>query len=333
MTQLAAGRHVAAYWKHKDKGKVQCLLCPFNCVLGEGKTGICRGKQNIGGALYAINYGLTTSLNMDPIEKKPLYHFHPGAQILSIGPNGCNLTCNFCQNYQISQQTVATSRLSPHDAAEMAAASGSLGVAYTYTEPLIWFEYVLDTAREVKQRGMANVLVTNGMINPEPLEELLPWIDALNVDIKSMDPVFYKKVCRGMLEPVLGAVARAAQSAHVEITNLVIPGLNDSDENFEKLTDFVAGIGELIPLHFSRYYPAYHQDAPATPLRTLERAAGIAAKKLKYVFIGNINSGWTDTHCPSCKIAIIERSDYFVSRVDIDNGRCRHCGAHTGVIT
>ncbi len=325
--------HPASYWQPVDKGRVQCLLCPFNCVLPKGKTSICRGKENIGGELYAVNYGLTTSINIDPVEKKPLYNFYPGTKILSIGPNGCNLRCDFCQNYYISQEEAQVTYLAPEKAAELSDHGGCIGVAYTYTEPSIWFEYVLDTAKAIRAKGLKNVLVTNGMINREPLEEILPWIDAMNVDIKSMDKTFYKKTCRGKLDPVLETVKRSVGSTHIEITNLVIPGLNDSDEMFEKLTDFLAELDPMIPLHFSRYHPDYKQTASATPLDTLYHAADIASKKLKHVYVGNIMSdSHSQTRCPECGKVVIERSGYSIPEINIIGGKCGFCGAYTGVV-
>jgi len=322
----------AAHWLKRPKGGVECRLCPFNCVLSEGKTGICKGKKNIGGSLKAINYGLTTSMNMDPIEKKPLYHFFPGSRILSIGPNGCNLKCDFCQNYGISQEEYPTRFFSPEEIVNYALSKGSIGIAYTYTEPLIWFEYVLDCSKAARAKGLVNVLVTNGVINRDPLDELIPWIDAMNIDIKSMDDRFYKKICKGPLNVVLDSVRRAVGSVHVEITNLVISGLNDSDDLFFRLTDFLADLDPLIALHFSRYHPDYQQTAPRTPVKTLERAVSIASKKLKHVFIGNIASDSANqTLCPECRNVIIKRRGYIVEKVTIDKGKCRLCGADTGV--
>ena len=326
--------HPAAHWRPAPGGKTQCLLCPFNCILAEGQTGPCAGKKNVGGRLIAVNYGLTTSLNMDPMEKKPLYHFLPGSMILSVGPNGCNLGCDFCQNYQISQDQASVSYIPPEDLASIAASQGAAGVAYTYSEPLIWYEYVMDAARAVRARGMANVLVSNGYVNPGPLEELLPWIDAMNLDIKSMDPVFYKKICKSALPPVLETARMAAKKIHLEVTNLVIPGLNDDDEMFEKLADFLAELDPRIPLHFSRYHPAYKRSTPPTPAETLERAAQIAARRLKYVFVGNIHLGrWQDTICPGCGEVLIERSGYNIQVVELDGSLCRFCGMDTGIVT
>lgn len=328
-----ADYHPAAFWRPRPNDRVECQLCPFNCVLSKGKTGICKGKRNIGGSLKAINYGLTTSVNVDPIEKKPLYHFFPGSQILSIGPNGCNLSCNFCQNHSISQDDYPTRYFSPEEVVSYALSRGSIGIAYTYTEPLIWFEYVLDCAKAARAKGLVNVLVTNGVINPDPLEELLAHIDAMNIDIKSMDERFYKKICKGPLDAALESVKRVAGSVHLEITNLLIPGLNDTDEMFIKLTDFLAGLDKLIPLHFSRYHPDYKQTAPSTPVETLERAAKIASKKLKHVFIGNIASDkQNQTLCPECRNVIIERRGYLVHKISVDDGKCRFCGAGSGVV-
>ncbi|MBI4828720.1 MAG: AmmeMemoRadiSam system radical SAM enzyme [Nitrospinae bacterium] len=326
--------HPASHWTKLPDGRARCELCPVGCVLSEGKTGVCRGKQVIGGEMIAVNYGRTTSLNLDPVEKKPLYHFHPGTRILSVGPNGCNLKCDFCQNYHISQVEAPTEMLSPEDLAAEAAKTGSIGVAYTYTEPLIWFEYVRDAARAVRERGMANVLVTNGFINPKPLEKLLPWIDAMNLDIKSMNPEFYKRVCKANLAPVLETAKMTAQAGvHLEITNLVIPGQNDSDALFESLTDFVAGLGRFVVLHFSRYHPAYKRTTPPTPLESLLRAETIARRKMPYVFIGNIHDpGGEDTHCPSCGKKIIERWGYSVGAINVTNGMCDYCHKPTGII-
>jgi len=325
---------VASWWRPLENGKVRCELCPFTCELGEGKTGICRGKKNIGGSLYAVNYARTTSINLDPIEKKPLYHFYPGSSILSIGPNGCNLACNFCQNYHISQKEFPTRYLPPKDAVTLAKAAVSVGIAYTYAEPLIWFEYVLDTSHAVREAGLKNVMVTNGVINQGPLEEILPVIDAMNIDVKSMDPSFYKRTCKGPLEAVLETVKASVKKTHVEITNLVIPGLNDSDEMFEKLTDFIAELNPFIPLHFSRYHPDYKQNAPSTPFPTLLRGIEIASKKLKFVYIGNVpQEKYSQTNCTNCGKVIVTRSGFMTLELHVRHGKCGYCGADAHVIS
>lgn len=327
------GEHIAAHWVARDKGRVQCLLCPFECILSDGKTGICGGKRNVDGSLIAVNYALTTSINLDPIEKKPLYHFYPGSNILSIGPNGCNFGCQFCQNYAISQKDAPTRRLTPQEAVSMAKQVESVGLAYTYAEPLIWFEYVMDASITARKAGLKNVLVTNGFINPDPLEEILPLTDAMNIDIKSMDPEFYTKICHGKLAPVLETVRRSTMKTHVEITNLIIPGFNDSDEMFEKLTDFIAELNPEMPLHFSRYHPDYKFSAPATPYETLLRAVEIARKKLKFVYTGNvIQEKYNQTICPGCGETVIKRLGFSVISIAVKNGKCERCGCGVNVV-
>ncbi|HHE40050.1 MAG TPA: AmmeMemoRadiSam system radical SAM enzyme, partial [Candidatus Cloacimonetes bacterium] len=225
----------AQFYKKLDNNAVQCQLCPQMCTIEEGKRGMCFGRMNKKGILYAENYGETISISMDPIEKKPLYHFYPGKEILSIGPNGCNLTCDFCQNYTISQQKAPTSSLKAEDLIALCKKYNSIGVAYTYTEPLIWYEYILDTAKVLRAHDLKVVLVTNGFINPEPLKQLLPYIDAMNIDLKAFNNDFYKTYCSGRLEPVKNTIGIAAQHTHLEITNLIITDLNDSRSEIEEL--------------------------------------------------------------------------------------------------
>jgi len=337
-----AGLIEALYWSKGDNNSAECRLCPIHCRVKEGKVGVCRVKKNIGGKLYATGYGLTTSLNVDPIEKKPLYHFYPGTSILSIGPNACNLKCSFCQNYRVSQENASVSYLSPERPAEIAAETPNcIGVAYTYSEPLMWFEYLLDTVGHVRSAGLKNVLVTNGHLEEEPFNEILPHIDAMNIDIKSMDDSFYKKTCKGSLKSVLKNVENAAGKIHVEITNLVIPGLNDSVHNFEQLSAFLADIDPDIPLHFSRYHPAYKMERPATPVETLLRAREVARKRLKHVYVGNVLlPGDNDTACPSCSERVIER-DYMGIRfgakdhesIKVKDGKCQKCGGIVNIVS
>jgi len=283
----------ALYWE-KISGAavpaVHCLLCPHECKIADGAEGICGARQNNGGKLYSLIYGETTSVALDPIEKKPLYHFHPGEYILSLGTKGCNFKCPFCQNWSISQDGGApTEKITPSCAVAKAKELGSFGIAYTYNEPFIWYEFVLDTAKLAKKSGLENVLVTNGFVNPGPLREMLPLIGAMNIDLKSIDPGFYVKYCKGSLEPVLSTIKTSAKSCHVEITNLVITGLNDTDEDFRKLSDWVCdNAGPDTPLHFSRYFPCYQMENPPTPKEALERARAIASKRLKYVHLGNV---------------------------------------------
>lgn len=324
----------AEYSERLGDNKVRCLLCPAECLLTENKKGICGSRFNREGELMTDNFGELVSACYDPIEKKPLYHYYPGSVIFSTGVNGCNLNCSNCQNWEISQTRVPTRFVSPEDLAQLAGRHNSIGVAYTYTEPLIWFEYIKQAGRLIKEAGLRNVLVTNGYINPEPLKELLPIIDAANVDLKGMQPGFYKRICKAKLEPVLKNIRTLYDHGiKLEITNLVIPGLNDSDEDFEKLSDFVADISNKIPLHFSAYYPTYKMDNPPTPGSTLLRAYEIAGKKLEYVYLGNVRLlGKSDTFCPDCGEKIISREGYRVEIVSLAGGKCGRCGYSTGIV-
>jgi pyruvate formate lyase activating enzyme len=311
---------------------VRCLLCPHNCVLAEGRVGICSGRKNLGGKLYATNYGETVSIGMDPIEKKPLFHFYPGSSILSVAPNGCNLRCPFCQNWQISQGRCETQFISPSRLLELAVEQKSLGVAYTYSEPLIWFEYLLDSGGLLHEQGLKNVLVTNGLINEEPLDELIPIIDAANIDLKAMDEDFYREV-KGDLKTVLATTGRVKDHWHIELTNLVIPTKNDSLEALSYLIDFIAELDDEIPLHFSRYFPHYKYDIPPTPESTLRDAWELARKKLKYVYVGNISmEGAQDTRCPECSELLIRRSYFATEIVGLTGCNCRKCGYGINVV-
>ncbi|HHI87549.1 MAG TPA: AmmeMemoRadiSam system radical SAM enzyme [Candidatus Cloacimonetes bacterium] len=318
----------AKYYKKLDDSAVQCQLCPQVCEIGEGKRGMCIGRKNEKGLLYAASYGETISVSMDPIEKKPLYHFYPGKQILSVGPNGCNLTCDFCQNYNISQQRAVTSAITAQGLVTLCRQYNSIGVAFTYTEPLIWYEFILDTAKILKENKLQVVLVTNGFINPKPLREILPLIDAMNIDLKSMNNEFYKRYCSGLLEPVKQTIKTAAPSTHIEITNLIITDLNDSRDEIEELVDFVASVDPEIPLHFSRYFPVYKMNKPPTQPATLKMAFDIAKKKLSYVYIGNIQIPDThNTHCPDCDELLIKRAGYYTMIENITKeDTCRNCG-------
>jgi len=320
----------AAWWHPLDNGQVACDLCPIDCRLRKGQTGPCASRANHAGQMVPLHYGRIVSSALDPIEKKPLYHFHPGKSILSVAAPGCNLHCMFCQNWTISQDGDArTMKSSPSDLAAMAQAEESVGVAFTYSEPLVWFEFVRDTAQMVREKGLKNVLVTNGYLNPEPLDELLPWIDAANIDLKSMDDVFYRKICKARLEPVLAAIKKFHEAkVHLEITNLLIPGHNDSDDQITALVDFVAELDGDIPLHFSAYRPAWKFNAPPTPAETLLRAKELADEKLTFVYLGNAHTATgRDTICPACGTVVIERSGYQSAAKFINGDRCPGCSA------
>ncbi|PKK84554.1 MAG: AmmeMemoRadiSam system radical SAM enzyme [candidate division Zixibacteria bacterium HGW-Zixibacteria-1] len=324
----------AAYSELLDGGKVRCHLCPAECLLTEGKIGICGSRFNSNGKLMTDNFGELVSACYDPVEKKPLYHFHPGKAIFSTGPNGCNLNCSNCQNWEISQGHVPTRFVAPPDLVNLAGRNGSIGIAYTYTEPLIWFEYIREAGKLIKDAGLKNVLVTNGYINEKPLMELLPLIDAANVDLKSMSPDFYKRICKGKLQPVLDNIKHFHEAGvKIEITNLVITGLNDSDHDFEAISDFVASVSTHIPLHFSAYYPTYKMNNPPTSVQKLMRAYEISSKKLDFVYLGNVRiPDRSDTFCPQCKERLICRSGYHIEILELENGKCKNCSHDLNII-
>jgi pyruvate formate lyase activating enzyme len=332
MTEIP--HYPASYWEAGSDGKLHCRLCPHHCAIAPEGVGICRVRKNLGGKLYSLNYGRVSAVALDPIEKKPLFHFHPGRMILSLGTLGCNLSCGFCQNWQISQEAVPTKELSPQGALALAQSySDNLGIAYTYNEPFIWFEYVLETAKLIREAGLKNVLVTNGYVEAAPLGELLPYIDALNVDIKSIKDDFYKKLCGGRAAPAARTVEIAHSRCLVEVTNLVIPGWNDGEEDFRRLAEWLAGIDPDIPLHFSRYHPAYKMREPATPGETLRRAKAIAEEKLRYVYLGNSDEpGGEDTHCPNCHKPVVARRGFAVIANRREPGRCRECGTSLPIV-
>lgn len=273
--------------------KITCGVCPHLCSLDEHQTGLCRARSNEGGKIIPINYGLLTSIALDPIEKKPLKHFHPGSNILSVGSFGCNLKCQFCQNHEISMASKEKSNASyvaPEDLV-MAAVDliprKNIGIAYTYNEPLVGYEYVRDCAKLVKEKGLNNVVVTNGCFLRQPMKEIMPLIDAFNIDLKGFTYEFYKKI-GGDLETVKDFIAFAAESSHVEVTTLIIPDENDSEEEIESLSKFIAGINSDIPLHLSRFFPCYKmQDKNSTEVKKVYRLADIARKNLNYVYEGN----------------------------------------------
>lgn len=306
----------------------ECRLCPNHCRIAEGKRGRClaRGRENGRGILHT--YGQVTSAHVDPIEKKPLYHFYPARPIFSIGSYGCNLACRFCQNHEISQQVCPTEAVSPEKLVSLAAeVPDNIGVAFTYNEPGIWYEYIMDSAPLLHGKGMKTVMVTNGYLEPEPWRSLCGVIDAMNIDLKGFTKEFYRDITRGSLDPVLENIATAVRACvHVELTNLVVTGLNDEPSAFEKMIDWIAALSPDLPLHLSRYFPRFHETAPPTPAGTLEEFARRAAAKLKYVYIGNLAADHgQDTLCPACGRSIIRRTGYRVEIVQ--QGAVCVCGA------
>jgi len=273
--------------------KAICRICPHACALEEGQKGLCKARVNRGGTVECENYGAVTSMALDPIEKKPLARFYPGSTILSVGSYGCNMRCPFCQNSDIaaaSADDIPCRTVPPEQLADTALAlvpRGNIGAAYTYNEPLIGFEYVLESAKTVRERGLKNVAVTNGMICREPLLELLPYMDAMNIDLKSFDDDIYRRL-GGDLETVKNTIRLAAEACHVEVTALIVPGMNDSVEEMESLSGWLAGVGGEIPLHITRFFPRHQMaDALPTPMVSLDALFAAAKKNLKHVYRGN----------------------------------------------
>lgn len=333
----------AKYWKKLDDDSVRCLLCPHVCLIPPGKGGGCWVRVNENGKLYSYIYGRVSSSAWDPIEKKPLYHFYPGSVIYSVGTIGCNFHCPQCQNWEISQlpghyglerALSYTAYLPPEEAARRALSRGSIGIAYTYSEPIIWFEWVYDTAKLVKEAGGVNVLVTNGFINPEPFKELLPLIDAANIDLKGIKQEHYD-FYGGRLEPVLRTIKLAAGKLRIlELTNLIVTGVNDSTEDIKQLVDWVYNeLGPDVPLHFSRYFPAYKYDAPPTPIEKLKFAYEYASEKLNYVYLGNVlDVASNTTRCPKCGAELIVRQGYFTRVKGLAGKKCSNCGYEINIV-
>lgn len=322
--------HPARYAESLPDGRVRCLLCPHGCVIADGESGRCGARRNEGGALVASSYGLCLSAVMDPIEKKPLWHFHPGASVLSVGSWGCNLSCRYCQNHELSTARSGGRYISPEELCEAAAAErGNLGVAFTYNEPLIGFEWVYDCARLLRRRGLKVVLVTNGYLNPEPLRELLPLVDAANVDLKSFSDGFYRDLCGGRVEPVKEALKLFHAACHLEVTKLLVMGHEDPVSDAERIAAWIAEtLDPDVPLHLSRYFPRHEWSAPATPQRVMEAAVAAAREHLRFVYAGNASvRGGDDTVCPSCGGTLVSRMGYHVRLRGVSGGRCTACGA------
>lgn len=319
------------YYKKGKDNIVKCHLCPHNCTIKEGNTGVCKVRKNIEGRLISLSYGKITSYAYDPIEKKPLYHFYPGRNILSIGSFGCNLACDFCQNWEIAQEQSLTMEIEDEDVLLLGKSRDSIGIAYTYNEPSISYEYVYHISKLAKRHGLKNVLVTNGYINEEPLKELLPYIDAVNIDLKSMNDDFYRTICKGTLEPVQRTIELVAKSTHVEITTLIIGSKNSSEEEMDKLGQWIASIDKTIPLHLSKYHPAYKMKVPETKYEILIRAKEITKQYLDYVYIGNVWGIDNNTYCPNCHNELIYRhSDVEVTGI-LDE-KCNSCGQKLNII-
>jgi len=314
----------AMYQQKEENHHVKCLLCPHHCSIGLGNVGRCRVRINVDGTLYTQNYGKVVSHAYDPIEKKPLYHFYPGSSIFSIGTFGCNLACDFCQNSELVYYNGQVAEVSDEDILAAARRKNSIGIAYTYNESTIWYEYVLHVAKLAHEAGLENILVTNGYINQEPLRELLPYIDAMNIDLKSMEASFYKTICKGSLEPVLHTIEVSSQYTHVEVTTLVIEGENSKFSNIEAVAQKIASINKAIPLHLSRYHPAYKMKIPPTPIETLIQAVDISKKYLDYVYMGNVLGADQNTYCKTCGNTLVVRN-HTISVIGMEGKRCNAC--------
>ncbi|MEI7640403.1 MAG: AmmeMemoRadiSam system radical SAM enzyme [bacterium] len=318
----------ARYYEKAQGKQTRCLLCPHNCLIADNKTGICEVRTNKNGILYTQVYGEVSGYAVDPVEKKPLYHFYPGRTLFSIGTWGCNFKCAYCQNWNISQQQVETTHFKKEEIVAMALREGAVGIAYTYNEPTIWHEFVHDTAVYAKARGLKNVMVTNGFINEAPLADLFPVIDGMNIDLKAFTEKFYTETAKGNLAPVLKSIKTAYEAGvHIELTNLVVPGLNDSEREIMEMTEWIAALSPEIPLHFSRYFPQYLTTMGPTKLETLKKANEIASQKLKYVYIGNVaGEAVADTCCSACGKKLIKRDNYKILENNISGGKCKFCG-------
>jgi len=324
----------ARYYEKLPDREVECRLCPRLCRLGDKERGYCGVRENVGGTYYTLVYGKVCTLNADPIEKKPFFHVLPGTMALSMATAGCNVNCKFCQNWEISQvrpEQVEHIALAPEAAAARAAAAGCPSIAYTYSEPTVFFEYMYDTAVEARRRGLRSLVVTGGHINPEPLADLLGVVDAVKIDLKGFNEGFYRTYVRGALKPVLEAIRSVARSrVWLEIVYLVIPTLNDRPEIIREMARWIEDeAGPDVPLHFSRFYPMYlMKNLPPTPLSTLEAARETAlAEGLRYVYIGNVPGHEAEsTYCPGCGQAVIQRAGYSIEAIRLRKGECASCG-------
>ncbi len=321
-------------YKKIDGNKVVCNLCSHKCNIKESQYGLCKVRQNIDGCLYTLVYGNLIATQVDPIEKKPFYHFLPGTKSLSIATPGCNFRCSFCQNWQISQfeknqlKTSSKNYFKPEKIVEKALDLDCISISYTYTEPTIFFEYAYDVCKIAKDHSIKNTFVTNGYMSKKALEKISPYLDAANVDLKSFREEFYNNMCKARLKPVLDTIKKMKElGIWVEVTTLIVPKENDSDEELNDIADFISTVGKEIPWHISRFHPDYkYNNSKPTPIKTLEKAYKIGKKHgLKYVYLGNVSFDNT-TLCRRCNKDLIRRNYVGTEQNNIKNGKCKYCG-------
>lgn len=326
----------ALFYERKENGQVRCGLCRFACLIGNGARGICAVRENRDGVLYSLNYGRLCAEHVDPIEKKPLFHVMPGSRTYSIASVGCNFRCRHCQNYSISQMVrnapIRGEQTAPEEVVQRALANDCASISYTYSEPTVFFEFALDTARLARQAGLKNIFVTNGYISREALADIAPFLDAANIDLKGFSEAFYRDIVHAKLTEVLDSIIEyRRQGIWIELTTLVIPGLNDDEAELRGIAEFiVANLGADTPWHVSQFYPTYQlTDRPRTPLVTLKKARDIGrAAGLRHVYEGNVpGGGGENTLCPSCGSLLIKRYGYIIEADRIGNGACPDCGA------
>lgn len=329
------GLKKAGNFKALAGGKVKCLLCPWGCEISPGNSGRCRVRKNVDGVLYSLVYGKPVAIHIDPVEKKPFYHFLPGRNALSLATVGCNLACSFCQNWEISQAQPGSLRSFKGEPEKITCTAASRKVpiiAYTYSEPIVFSEYMVDISKKAKEAGIRNVMISAGFINPGPMKSICRVLDGVKIDLKGFSDGFYKTMVHGRLGSVLRTLKVIKESGKwLEIVNLVIPGKNDNPKEIKKMCRWIMkNLGADVPLHFSRFIPMYKlKNVPPTPVKTLERCRSIALKSgLNYVYVGNVpGHPGNNTHCPKCDKVLIYRRGYRVELNGFEKGRCKSCGS------
>jgi len=326
----------ADFYHRLDGELVACDLCPRRCVIAPGQRGFCRVRENRDGSLYSIVYGKPCTVNKEPIEKAPFFHFLPGRQRITLATAGCNQACKYCQNWELSQarpEELQSYDLSPSEVVSLAVKEKAPIICFTYTEPVVFYEYMMDIARLARAEGIRTAVVTGGYVNPEPLKQLCSAVDAIKIDLKGFTPDFYRNVCGSTLEPVLEACRIVSQSGtHLELVNLVVPALNDDTVTMRRMCRWIRdNVGDTVPVHFTRFHPEYRlQNSPPTPAATLDRAVSIAkAQGLRFVYVGNVpGSPAENTYCPACGKMLVRRSGYSVAENSIRDDKCSFCSEH-----